>query len=983
MVTAVLPRALAFGLSVFGCGALCAQQQGSIRGLVLDRDFQVPLARATIQLVETGQKTLSTDQGNFAFVEVPPGRYTVVCSKDGYVRQVKADVVVAGGQLVDLELALAGDFTDLEEFVVQDLLAVAATSELALLQLRLDSPALMDSVGAELMSRAGASDAAGALRLVAGASLANGKTPVIRGLPDRYVSSQVNGVRLPTANENKRAVELDQFPTEVVDSIQVSKSFTPDQQGDASGGAVDVRLRGIPEQDFFFRWQVQGRHNTQVTGRGNFLSYEGGGLDYWGHGTNQRSEQLGRLGENWSGAVGGTEGSAPTDSKWSGAIGGRREIADGVRVGGFFNLVHQNESWKRDGVDDSWWVESAGNGMSPRKVQNQGEGDFKTALFDVRRSSQWVRWGTLSTFGIESTNHRVDLVHLYTRTAEDTVTLAEDTRGKRFFYPGYDPNDPNSNGFFEFTAAPWLRNETLQYTERTAETLQLAGRHRLAALASSKAQTPEIDWSLSRNSATSNQPDKRLFGSLWNPGFFGIPASYEPLKPAANINLGNLQRIWTEIEEENEQATGNLKVPFTWRGHGKGYLKFGVFFDRLTRTFDQNSYSNFNDPSTGFQAPWEYRWSRAFPYQSHAITASDFDVDYRGTQRINASYAMLDLPLLENLSLVGGCRYEAFTLGIENDPESRAIWFPPSTNAPTRLNRGDADVDQQRSDWLPSVGLQWTPWKYWTLRSSYSRTLARQTFKEMTPIQQQEYLGGPVFIGNPDLQAAEVTNYDLRLDYAPREGSLWSVSWFQKDLDGPIEYVQRVSVIDYTTALNYPGGRLRGLELEAREQLGNLWAPLTGISVGANATWIDSVVKLTPEEIAVFRSPQLNVPMTERHMTNAPEHLYNLFCTYDLTATGTQLGLFYTVTGDTLIAGAGESNGSFVPSVYTVEYDRLNFSLQQQLGQYMRLSLQVRNLTNPERRDVYRSEYIAHDVTRTSYREGIDFTIAIGGEVRF
>ena len=97
----------------------------------------------------------------------------------------------------------------------------------------------------------------------------DGKYAVLRGLPDRYVSSQMNGVRLPTADEDKRAVELDLFPSAVIESLQVSKTFTPDQQGDASGGAVNVRLKGIPDETVLqVRTQVGG--NSQVTGRGDF-----------------------------------------------------------------------------------------------------------------------------------------------------------------------------------------------------------------------------------------------------------------------------------------------------------------------------------------------------------------------------------------------------------------------------------------------------------------------------------------------------------------------------------------------------------------------------------------------------------------------------------------------------------------------------------------------------------------------------------------
>ncbi len=248
---------------MFCLGAVATAQQGqragSIRGVVLDKDFGAPLANAQVMIVESDKKVTTSDQGNFVFGDVPPGKYTLVFSKDGYVRQVKSDVVVSSGQLTDLSVSLAGDFTDMEEFVVQEAPPIGGSTEAGLLQIRAESPSLLDSISADLMSQAGASDAAGALRLVPGATVQDGKTAVIRGLPDRYVSSQMNGVRLPSADEDKRAVELDQFPSEVIESVRVSKTFTPDQQGDASGGAVDVRLKGIPDDPFFIKFKAQYR----------------------------------------------------------------------------------------------------------------------------------------------------------------------------------------------------------------------------------------------------------------------------------------------------------------------------------------------------------------------------------------------------------------------------------------------------------------------------------------------------------------------------------------------------------------------------------------------------------------------------------------------------------------------------------------------------------------------------------------------------
>src|SRR5262245_10074325 len=98
------------------------QQAGTVRGSVTDKEFGIPLAGATVTIVETGQKASTTDQGNFVIEGVPPGKYTLVVSRDGYVRQVRSEVLVTAGKLTDADVALPGEFTEMEEFVVQDVL---------------------------------------------------------------------------------------------------------------------------------------------------------------------------------------------------------------------------------------------------------------------------------------------------------------------------------------------------------------------------------------------------------------------------------------------------------------------------------------------------------------------------------------------------------------------------------------------------------------------------------------------------------------------------------------------------------------------------------------------------------------------------------------------------------------------------------------------------------------------------------------------
>jgi hypothetical protein len=591
--------------------AAAAEPTGSIRGVVYDKEFEAPLAAPQVTIVETGAKVTGTDQGTFVLGDVPPGRYTLVFSKDGYTRQVKAEV----------EAWLSGELVDMEEFIVQEIEFGGGTEE-ALLALRMEMPQLMDSVSADLLGRAGAGDASEGLRLVAGATVQEGKYAVVRGLPDRYVNSQMNYVRLPTADVDKRAVELDQFPSAVIESIQVSKTFTPDQQGDASGGAVNIILKGVPNQTIL-KADLKYGYNTQTSLSHKFLTYKGGGLDFWGRETPGPQPE-----GNWTGAVGVTRDRAPVDYEWSLAAGGRHVFGTGAKVGGFANFYYKRDnSFHDNGVDDSWWVEEPGAPMTPRYSQGKpDQGTFNTSLFDVTQGSQEVQWGGLGTLGLETENHRLNVTYMYTRVAEDTATLADDTRGKEYFYPGYDRYDQEHPGNLDPQAAPWLRNETLKYAERTTRTLQVAGRHTLPVPEFGiegfyRFLPPQVDWTLAWSFAGLNEPDKRQFGTKWTPGkeyppfppFWPdpqiVPPAHLPLKPDANAFMGNLQRTWKEIAEDSDQWFVNVKFPFKqWTGD-EGYLKMGVFRDEVRRTYDQESFSNFDEQGAGDEGEWEDFWS--------------------------------------------------------------------------------------------------------------------------------------------------------------------------------------------------------------------------------------------------------------------------------------------------------------------------------------------------------------------------------------
>ena len=1003
------------------------QESGGIRGVVYDKDFDVPLAAAEVTIAETQERATATDEGNYVFGQVEPGTYTLVFSKSGYARRVKADVVVSPGQMTELNASLSGEFTEMEEFVVQDI-QIGTGTEAALLDLRIESPALMDSISSELMSIAGAGDAASALKLVAGATIQEGKYAVIRGLPDRYVNSQMNNVRLPTADLDKRAVHLDQFPSPVIESVQVSKTFTPDQQGDASGGAVNVVLKGIPSERIF-HISAQTGYNTNVKDAGdNFLSYSGGGLNFWGKDDGLVTQESGT---NWTGAVGTSTTDEPTDYKWSFAYGDKFEFDD-FTLGAFGSFYYERDSsFYDDGVDDDFWVYrddlltgSLPYPMTPRfsggDPEENDEDDWTkwtTSLFDVIKACQTVQWGGLGTIGLETESHSLKALYMYTRDAKDEVILAENTRGKEslhIYWPDFYPQvkfDEPIPSTYNGLASPPLRNQSLVYTERTTETLQFSGKHTLDFFPDFgitdffTLQSPELDWTIANSTATLYQPDKRFISNAWNIFPEEIPWTIlgwdEGIYTQNDFGggqgtTGNLYRKWKNVEEESNQYSLNFKFPFEQWSGDEGYVKIGFFNDDVERTYDEESFANFSDPM-GYYTPagWLPRWTDIWPQQGHPLEESYFDVGYDGKQDISAFYWMTDIPLNSYLKFTGGYRFEKTELEITNRPDVKPNgeivanyfnfeWMQDGTvyigNPAYDPDRPElTDTSFKQDDVLPSLAFEFKPWDAVTLRGCYSETVARQTFKELSPIKQQEYVGGDIFAGNPDLKMNAIENYDLRLDFTPYEGSLFSVSYFKKDVTNPIEYVQLDNGINqFTTAVNYPKGELEGFEFEIRQQMGRFGSGLEGLSVGANATFIDSEVTLPTNELNSFKFYNAPAEPT-RDMLNAPEHLYNLYLTYDLPGTGTQLGLFYTVRGDTLVAGSGVSAVGFIPSLYETEYGTLNFSLSQKLGDDWKLKFQAKNLTDPLIETVYRSDYIAGDVTRTSYRKGMEFSISLSG----
>src|SRR5262245_3743803 len=249
---------------------------GAIRGTVTDRDGGAPLPRVRVAVLEIPLGAVSDDDGNFLIEHVPPGSYTLSLSRDGYEKGLLTGIAVSGGRLTETRAELAQQVVDLDEMVVSGV-EINDSNETGALEIRAASTSVQDAISSELMSRSGAGDVAGALKHVVGASVTEGKYAVVRGLSDRYTGTTLNGVRVPSADPRKRAVQVDLFPTGTIESVTVTKTFTPDLQGDFTGGGIDMKTRAIPEGRTL-SFTATSESNSLATGNDSALTYGGGGV---------------------------------------------------------------------------------------------------------------------------------------------------------------------------------------------------------------------------------------------------------------------------------------------------------------------------------------------------------------------------------------------------------------------------------------------------------------------------------------------------------------------------------------------------------------------------------------------------------------------------------------------------------------------------------------------------------------------------------
>jgi hypothetical protein len=190
--------AMIVGTLLFGRAFLRAQEVGSVGGLVVSSWDGAPLPGVTVTVRGTTLAAQSSAAGRYQLNSIPVGTQVLRFSKSGFASAVVTDVRILPGQTNNVDGNLRPEFYEMEEFEVTAEEFSEQTEQI--LFERQQSGAMLEGIGSDMLKNLAVSDAAGALTKVTGATVADGKYAVIRGLADRYTFTTLNGLELPSAD---------------------------------------------------------------------------------------------------------------------------------------------------------------------------------------------------------------------------------------------------------------------------------------------------------------------------------------------------------------------------------------------------------------------------------------------------------------------------------------------------------------------------------------------------------------------------------------------------------------------------------------------------------------------------------------------------------------------------------------------------------------------------------------------------------------
>ncbi len=781
------------------------------------------------------------------------------------------------------------------------------------------------------IARTGESDIAGALGRVSGLSLVGDGRVFVRGLGDRYSLALLNGLPLPSPEPLSRVVPLDIFPTNVISSSLVQKTYSANYPGEFGGGVINLTTKAVPVENFLtVSFSASGDSETTFQ---NGLTYDGSSLDSFGFDTGLRDvpsnlqaffdsgERIGAV------PVAVAEGIAsqlfPSQlvtlqredaqrPNFSGSItgGASLELGEDTYLGIIATL-------------------SLKNGLRNRSVLSQQGSNDLSEVFQQEETfitDETSLVNAMLSFGLDFGEHTVRWTNLFIRDTLKTARLSE----------GFDIF-PGATGFDFINQQTAFFERQLMDTQVVAEldfdriSVDLRGGY-----ARTDREAPfNSSFSYTRTNLPGNQ-----FGDLF-------VAYFNQLSDAgiSTVSFDDLQEeLWYGGIDLGYEVTDTFEVTvgyaYTDTDRRSESREFRPFISPDTSDPALAGFDEIAATSVGLRQPGDILGADTLAAFNVTLTeATPFPV-FDAALEVQAGYGLFRWLPADTLTVELGVRYEDATQTVALD---QSLFNTPVVGATATNIANDY--------FLPGGTITWEPIDDLQLRGSASRTIARPQFRELIEQRYFDPESNRLFQGNPLLQDSRLLNAEVRGEYYFGGPDRVSIAGFYKEIDNPIENTFNVASGQiFTSFANAPSAELYGVEIDAvygigLYNMGGSFFETKQILIMANYTFAQSQISVSEGDISPtpLNPNQLASLIFEDGdpLVGQSDHVANLTIGIEDTEKTQQLSLLFNYASERVTQRSGiqpdfvEDPGLTVDLVAKTEVD---------LGIPMELSFEVRNI---------------------------------------
>lgn len=783
-------------------------------------------------------------------------------------------------------------------------------------------------VGSEEFTRTGDSNIAESLKRIAGLSTVGGKFVYVRGLGERYSTTLLNGAILPSPEPINRVVPMDLFPTAVLDSVLVQKTYSAAYPSEFGGGVLQMRTKKSTDE-FFFNLSS----SVGMVGNSTFkdsYTLSGGDTDWLGYDDGFREapqvlqqatandqelrrlspftgvgvpvETLQAVGRSFNNQYTPTVEDAPPNLNASASIGNFHELGDSGMQLNYIAAVDYSNGWDTNEIERNTWVPGT-NGLT------QQEG------MTYRGTEHSIDMSSIASAGLDlNDNHNVRFTSVLLRKTDDTIS--------------------RSTGYTE--AASDLAITKIEWIERELFSNQIQGDHYFPDF-----NELTVNWRYSHIKAERDAPDEREY-------------RYDSGEFSSRVD-GNLRKF-SVLDDTADDFGLDLSMVFYGPMNSLITTQAGYVNAKKERESEIRRYGFAfvgpiaNNPDLLVQ-PMETILApeNISPdgFQIREITRPTDN--YEADNKLEAFYAQVEFNFDDRFRFTVGGRQEDF--------RQQANTFDLFDK-----DQGISSL-QEQNEFLPALSATFIHYDH-QFRLAYSETVSRPDFRELSPAAFTNPETGKEVVGNPNLKITSLKNYDFRWEWYFSFSDYMSLGLFYKEFTDPIEQ-SIVSPVDRkSTYINARGAENQGIEYEIYKRLDFLGDNFfNGIGedfyVQGNVAFIDSEVSIREED-------QGSLTSLVRPLQGQSDWLFNAQLGYE-PISGTTATLLYHYYGER-IAEVGIEGA---PDLIEQPFGELNFVFIRELGEHWSTTFKAKNMLDE------RSEITQDGHVTTGYNKGREFSLKL------